>query len=78
MLTASCCGRKDAGAFFKASIGVFLVNLHFLFVAIGNVTLGKIVGDPWGGYTLRKWYAVADAVFMGVLPPLDRLLLLGN
>ncbi|KAF8535123.1 hypothetical protein BDD12DRAFT_808805 [Trichophaea hybrida] len=32
-----------------------VVLLAFMFCAVGNVVLGKIVGDPWGLYVLKKW-----------------------
>ncbi|KAF8249165.1 hypothetical protein K440DRAFT_641519 [Wilcoxina mikolae CBS 423.85] len=31
-----------------------VLSLTFLFYGVGTVILGKIVGDPWGGYFLQK------------------------
>jgi len=51
-----------------------VVSLAFLFSAMGNVILGKIVGDPWGQYTLQKLVGVATVMFTSVVPLLDGLL----
>ena len=33
-----------------------------------NVAMGKVIGDPWGLYTTRRWEGIVDAMLTGVVP----------
>ncbi|KAF8248596.1 hypothetical protein K440DRAFT_679036 [Wilcoxina mikolae CBS 423.85] len=54
-----------------------VISLTFLFCGAGNVILGKIIGDPWGGYFLRHWVGKVSAGFTAGMPVLEGLIFAG-
>jgi len=52
-----------------------IISLSLFFCGVGNVILGKIVEDPWGGYFLQKWVGEVSAAFAAGMPILEGLLM---